>query len=146
MIRVPMAESRKYRILLVDDSQMLLDMYARRIARAGHESLGLQNADGDFVETVAQYKPDLISMDISLNAQRDGFQAVELLRADHRTKRIPVFFLSNQGDEKDIARGKSLGGVGYIVCATTTPAEVVDIYLNYLTGGRAKELLEIPTS
>ena len=38
---------------------------------------------------------------------------------------VVKIFLSNLGQEQDVARGKSLGAVGYIVKANSTPSEVV---------------------
>ena len=104
----------------------LFNYRPERVSRPLMESLA-----SDFVGKVAEIMPDLISLDIIM-PERDGFEAIKLLKADSRTKNIPVIFLSNMGQGEDIKEGISLGAVDYIVVATITPNELVNCYLDYL--------------
>ena len=89
------------------------------------------DADGDIVQKVADINPDLISLGIILPS-RDGYSAIKLLKSDDRTKNIPVIFLDNLAQEKDIQKGVSLGAIDYFVTAEHTPDEVIKGYINYL--------------
>lgn len=117
--------NKKYKILLVDDDKFLLDMFTKKYSDEGWEVKALNDARGNFVDTVAQWQPDIISLDIIMPG-RDGFQALELLRADERTQKIPVVFYTNLGQKEDIEKAKSLGADGYIVAGATTLQETVD--------------------
>lgn len=56
----------------------------------------------------------------------DGFEVMEKLKKDPKTKKIPVVFLTNLSrDEGDINKGLEMGAVDYLVKAHYTPAEVV---------------------
>ena len=56
----------------------------------------------------------------------DGFAVLKALKANDKTKGIPVILLTNLGQEEDIEKGKQDGAIGYLVKANTTPAEVVE--------------------
>lgn len=57
--------------------------------------------------------PDLILMDVRM-PRTDGFAACRLLKADARTRDIPVIFLSGCNELDDRLLGLSLGAVDYI--------------------------------
>jgi DNA-binding response OmpR family regulator len=44
-----------------------------------------------------------------------GFEVAEELRRDARTAGVPIVFLSARGSELDIERGRSAGGIDYVV-------------------------------
>ncbi|MFN3586287.1 MAG: response regulator [Moraxellaceae bacterium] len=99
-------------VLVVDDSaedMALLTEYLRgarlRIAVAFDGREGYQKA------TVMQ--PDLILMDVRM-PRTDGFAACRLLKADPRTRDIPVIFLSGCNELDDRLLGLKLGAVDYI--------------------------------
>ncbi len=55
---------------------------------------------------------DLILLDIMM-PDMDGFEVCRLVKADARTKAIPVIFLSVRNSEEDMNRGKKAGAIGY---------------------------------
>ena len=62
----------------------------------------------------------------------DGLGALKRLKADVRTRDIPVVLLSNLGQKENIATGKALGAVEYLVKAHHTPTEVVKVFYRIL--------------
>ena len=79
-------------ILVVDDYQDAREMYAEYLQFSGFRVAEARNGN----EAVAQafsLKPDLILMDLSLPGM-DGWEATKLLKADERTKHIPVVALT----------------------------------------------------
>ena len=119
------------KILLIDDDRFLLDMYELKLKDAGFTVAKRQNCAGDFIGDIINTAPDLISLDIVMPPP-DGFNACAMLKADPRTRDIPVFFLDNLGQQEDIDKGLSLGAVGYVIKAEATPSEVANIYVTYL--------------
>jgi CheY-like chemotaxis protein len=80
------------KILLVEDSFANRDMLTRRLERRGFEVCSA--ADGPTgVSMSATESPDLILMDVALGAM-DGWQATALMKADPRTRDIPIIALT----------------------------------------------------
>ena len=112
------------KIFIVDDDSFLLDMYALKFSQAGYEvttALGalpaLEKLRGGFV-------PDVILLDIVMPVV-DGFEFLEKMRTEALAPAAIHIVLANRGQEADIARAKELGAAGFIVKASTTPAEVI---------------------
>ena len=80
------------KILLVEDNEMNRDMLSRRLLRKGHEiTMAVDGAQG--VEMAKALLPDLILMDMSLPVI-DGWEATRQLKADDKTRSIPVIALT----------------------------------------------------
>ena len=117
---------------MVDDDEFMLNMYSNKFKKIGFIFLGLNNADGDFIQKVTEFNPDIISLDIVMPG-RDGIEAAELLKNTPETKNIPIFFLSNQNSDDYISKAKNIGVVGYIVPSLVAINSIVDIYKNYIS-------------
>ena len=126
----------KYKVLFVDDDSFLRTMYGMKLKEAGFDVATLEDANGDFVEKVASIKPDLVYLDIVMPG-RFGFEALELLKADSRTKEIPVIFETNLSEVKDIEKGISLVAVDYLVIAYLTPSEFIQTCVDYFNDSSA---------
>ena len=80
------------RILLVEDNEMNRDMLSRRLQRKGHSVL-IAHDGKQGLETSYAEMPDLILMDISLPFI-DGYEVTRRLKANPRTRHIPVIALT----------------------------------------------------
>ncbi len=79
-------------VLVVDDFDDNREMYAEYLQQAGYHVI--QAADGkSAVQLATEARPDLVVMDLSLPVM-DGWEATRLLKADPRTRRIPVIALT----------------------------------------------------
>lgn len=125
-------DGKKHKILIIDDDEFLLNMYKIKFEQIGFKVETLSNGGGDIVNRINDIKPDLISLDIVM-PERDGFQVMELLKKDTRTKDIPVIFLTNQGAEQDVKKGIATGAVDYLICAQITPPELIETYTRFLS-------------
>ena len=104
--------AEKKLLLLVDDDSeniqvvhsILKDRYKLRVATNGAKALELAK-----VEPL----PDLILLDVMM-PQMDGYEACGLLKADQRTRDIPVIFLTGKTEVADETRGFEVGAVDYI--------------------------------
>jgi len=101
------------RILVIDDSQDSRILMAIMLKMAGYEVQ--EAADGfvglKYVDTVPP--PDLILLDVMMPGM-DGYEVCRTLKADPRTRDIPVIFLSALGQSRDKIRGLEAGGADYI--------------------------------
>jgi CheY-like chemotaxis protein len=116
-------ESKK-KILIVDDDSFLLDMYALKFSQtdwAVNTALGPEQA----LEKLHQgLVPDLMLLDIVMPVM-DGFELMEKMNEEKLAPNAIRIILSNRGQPSDITRGEALGASGYIVKASSTPAEVI---------------------
>jgi two-component system cell cycle response regulator DivK len=95
------------KILLVEDNEMNRDMLSRRLMRRGFEVVvAVDGQEG--VALAAREAPDLILMDMSLPVT-DGWEATRLIRADVRTRRIPVIALTAHAMAGDRDRALEAG-------------------------------------
>jgi CheY-like chemotaxis protein len=101
------------KVLVVDDSRELRTVLAAQLRRQGFE-VGLAVDGQDALEKVHTLKPDLILMDVMM-PKMDGMAACRALRADPRTRGIPVIMLTALAGEGDIVRGMQAGADDYVV-------------------------------
>jgi len=104
-------DDKKLLLLVDDDSEnirvvhsILKDKYKIRVATDGAKALELAKADP---------LPDLILLDVMM-PQMDGYEACGCLKADQRTRDIPVIFLTGKTEVADETRGFEVGAVDYI--------------------------------
>lgn len=118
----------KPRVLIIECDPLLTDLYTSKLEEQGFDVVSsLPSTDRGFVDYVAETQPDLIQMTV-LMEEVNGFDLIKLLKADRRTKKIPVFFLSNLDERK---KGISLGAVDYFIPAECYPGEVAERYKEY---------------
>jgi len=99
-------------LLLVDDdpenieivNSILGDKYEIRVAKNGVKALELANMEPT---------PGLILLDVIM-PHMDGYEACKHLKADAKTRDIPVIFLTGKTDVADETRGFEVGAVDYI--------------------------------
>ena len=80
------------KILLVEDNEMNRDMLSRRLSRRGYE-LVFAGDGARAVEMALGESPRLILMDMGLPVM-DGWEATRRIKADPRTRAIPVIALT----------------------------------------------------
>ena len=84
----PRARESAPLILVVDDSADNREMYSAYLKFQGLEVVEAANG-AEALERAFEHPPDLVVMDLSLPGV-DGWQATRALKADARTKNIPV--------------------------------------------------------
>jgi CheY-like chemotaxis protein len=95
------------KILLVEDNPANRDMLTRRLERRGFTvSCAVDGPTG--VQMSASERPDLILMDIALGTM-DGWEATSLIKADPRTKHIPIIALTAHALASDREKSFAVG-------------------------------------
>ena len=87
-----MSQPNQPLILVVDYYQDAREMYAEYLQFSGFRVAEARNGN-EAVEQAFALKPDLILMDLSLPGM-DGWEATRRLKADDRTKHIPIVALT----------------------------------------------------
>jgi putative two-component system response regulator len=75
-------------------------------------------------------RPDVILLDVMMPGM-DGWQVLEQLLADERTRDVPIVFLTARAELRDQARGLELGGVDYIT-KPFNPVELAPLVVDLL--------------
>lgn len=99
-------------ILVVDDTLENLDVLKNILSDEHYEVRPLPN--GELALRAAQAEvPDLILLDIMM-PNMDGYEVCAQLKADPRTRNVPVIFVSALQETEDKLRAFSVGGVDYV--------------------------------
>lgn len=102
----------KARILVVDDTPANLHLLGRMLRNQDYDVRLVPN--GQMAISSAQTElPDLILLDIRM-AGMDGYEVCKRLKADERTRNVPVIFISALRDTRNKVEALSLGGVDFI--------------------------------
>ncbi|HTP58865.1 MAG TPA: response regulator [Spirochaetia bacterium] len=75
------------------------------VARDGEEALSILSARGTL--------PQLVLLDLKL-PKVDGLEVLQRIRAEERTRLLPVVILTSSREERDLIKGYSLGANSYI--------------------------------
>lgn len=99
-------------ILVVDDNLDAREMYAMYLEYEGFRVMEAQNGHEAIEKTCADL-PSLILMDASM-PRLDGWDAVKRLKADPRTRAIPVLMVTGHAYEEHRARAAAVGADGFL--------------------------------
>jgi diguanylate cyclase (GGDEF)-like protein len=109
-----MAQSSKKQnnILVVDDTHENLRLLTEMLTEQGY--LVRPAPDGTIgLLSARKFPPDLILLDIMM-PKMSGYEVCQQLKADERTRDIPVIFLSALNDVFDKVKAFGVGGVDYM--------------------------------
>lgn len=83
------------------------------VARDGVEALDYLFASGPYAARDPRAMPQIILLDLKL-PKLDGLEVLRRVRADGRTRLLPVVILTSSKEEQDRLEGYSLGANSYI--------------------------------
>jgi CheY-like chemotaxis protein len=83
------------------------------VAHDGIEALDYLFATGAHAGRDPSLMPEVVLLDIKL-PKVDGLEVMRRIRADERTKLLPVVILTSSNEETDLVRGYTLGCNSYI--------------------------------
>jgi two-component system, response regulator len=83
------------------------------VARDGAEALDYLFGTGKYADRNANVLPQVVLLDLKL-PKVDGLEVLRRLRADPRTKLLPVVILTSSSEEQDKLKGYSLGANSYV--------------------------------
>ena len=118
-------------VLLVEDDEDNRDLVAFVIARSrlDVELLVAENGQEALDQSFAK-PPDLILMDMQMPVM-DGWHAVPILKADDRTKNVPIIAFTAQAKPEDKQRAREMGCIDYYT-KPMDPEELLALIKKYL--------------
>ena len=94
-------------ILVVEDHDELRRLYAEQLTLSGFDVIEAANGEDAITHTSAQ-SPDVVLMDLSLPIL-DGWEATRRLKADTRTRHIPVVAMTAHDGAGELQRATRAG-------------------------------------
>lgn len=104
--------NNKFRILIVDDVALNLQVLGEMLDQAGYEVTAALSGR-QALEAVQNDKPDLILLDVMM-PDLDGFEVCRELKRDLATSEIPVIFLTARTETDAVVKGFAIGAVDYV--------------------------------
>lgn len=118
-------------IVLVEDDEFLRRMYTRKLESAGYTVATA--ADGEkALALIASVHPAVVLLDIVM-PKKDGFEVLASVRADPKTKNLPVILLTNVSEPETITRARRSRATEYLIKSHFLPSEVVAVVQKYIT-------------
>ena len=100
-------------ILIVDDVPANLSLLFHHL-RYAHFRVLVAESGISALDQIQHVRPDIILLDVMMPGL-SGFETCRQLKANPRTKDIPVIFLTSLTETVDKVRGFAVGGVDYVV-------------------------------
>src|SRR5688572_26915468 len=104
-------------ILLVEDNADDEELTLRALAKSNIMNRVVVARDGvqatDYLFSQHSDAVQVVLLDLKL-PKKDGLEVLREIRADARTRRLPVVILTSSAEEQDILRGYDLGANSYI--------------------------------
>ena len=99
-------------ILVVEDEPAIQELIAYNLRQAGHQLLRADSAE-QAMTLVQNALPDLVLLDWMLPGV-SGIEFARRLRADRRTREIPIIMITARSDEQDKLAGLETGADDYV--------------------------------
>lgn len=98
-------------ILLADDTRTVLEQ-AKRVAGEKYHIVAVKSG-AEAIQYARENRPDLIIVDIYM-PEMDGFTCLKRLKADRKTRHIPVMISATEISSVTEVKGFSLGAADFI--------------------------------
>jgi len=129
-------EPIKESILVVDDTPANLRLLSQMLSQEGYRVRAVTSGTRALA-SVQVSRPDLILLDIKM-PELNGIEVCEHLKADPRTRDIPIIFVSALNELEDKVQAFAAGGVDYI----TKPFQFAEVLARVETHLALRQLQE----
>jgi two-component system alkaline phosphatase synthesis response regulator PhoP len=102
----------RHQILVVDDEDDLLELVRYNLTKEGYDVTCVGSGE-EALKAVRRQIPDLIVLDLMLPSV-NGLEVCRRLKADARTREVPVLMLTAKSEESDMIAGLDRGADDYI--------------------------------
>ncbi|MGG7099127.1 response regulator transcription factor [Clostridium sardiniense] len=100
----------KYKVLIIDDEQDIIDILDTVLKREGFKNIFIANNGIDGIELFKKVNPDIVLLDIML-PDISGYDVFNELR---KYSQAPILFISAKAEEVDRLLGFAIGADDYI--------------------------------
>lgn len=120
----------EYSVVVGDDDIWMQRVLSKTLQSYGFKKVFLASNGIEVIAKAVEHRPDLIVLDI-LMPEMSGHLALQVLKAVHLTKSIPVVMVSALSDVENLGKAVKAGTAGFIskpFTRTTVYEKLVDIY------------------
>lgn len=118
-------ESRRRRILVVDDSPLTRELISSLLAAVGYDTV-VAGDGAEALDVLEGALVDLVVTDLEMPGM-DGLELTRRLKGHPTQARRPVVILTTRGGEEDRRRGLAAGADGYITKGDLVRQDLVDV-------------------
>lgn len=120
--------STKKRVLIVEDEMIIALLIQKMVENLGHQVIGKVTSGEEAVSIAAEKNPDLILMDLRLQGEMDG---IEAMSAIHQINHIPVIYITGNTDKKYREKVESSDYLAFL----TKPITITDLSRSFGMAG-----------
>mgnify|MGYP000162147093 CR=1 FL=1 len=102
----------KRKVLIVEDDLILNLLYEGYLEKLGFDTEGELVYGKTAVETTRRLEPDLIIMDIALEGEMDGIEAMNEIR---KFSDVPVIYITGNSDLYNVKRAEETGHIDFLM-------------------------------
>jgi DNA-binding response OmpR family regulator len=103
----------KKRVLVVDDSEIVLEKACEALSCRGYEVLTALSANAADAIIYSSARPDIIILDVMM-PMLDGDKKATMLKADESTSEIPILLMSSKPEGELVILAAESGSEGFI--------------------------------
>lgn len=104
--------ARKTRVLVVEDEGVVAMNVKMALLDGGYEVLPIAISAQTALTFTAQYRPDVVLMDIRIKGDKDGIDTATLITRHYH---IPIIYTTAHYDEETVRRANETEHAGYLV-------------------------------
>lgn len=120
----------KKKILIVEDSQDLLDVYKSRFDLEGFHTRAARDGE-EALATAVDFRPDIILLDVMM-PNVHGFDVLDILKNTPKTSNIKIVLLTALSQPNDKARAAASGADDYLIKSETDLDKIVECVRRHL--------------
>lgn len=126
------------KILIVEDAQEQLELFAKTFRRAGYDVYGAHDG-GHAMDRVRDVRPDIILLD-QMMPEVDGITFLSNMRRFPKYKHIPVILITGMNDKLLKNRAAALGVDDLLVKGSFHLRDLMDLVKQRLMGDEQRQL------
>lgn len=112
------------KVIIIEDDALLAKVLSQGFLAEKIQVIIVGNGL-EALEAVKKFSPDVILLDLIIPGI-DGFAVLKQLKADDKTKKIPVAIISNLEEAGDVKSTRALGADQYFVKANTEMKAIIN--------------------
>ena len=108
-----MVTEHRKKVLIVDDETSMVSVLQRHVSNAGYVYESASNGQ-EALDKIQREMPDLVLLDLMMPGL-NGFETCRRLRADEKTKKLPVIIITALRSDTDSADAAACGANEFMV-------------------------------
>lgn len=111
-------------ILLAEEDKFLGEIYKKKLENVGYKVTLVANGAA-CVKEVEKKIPRIVILDL-LIPKLDGFNVLDVLKKNPKTKHIPIIIFTHLGQKEDVKKALHLGAHDYILKHHAKPEDLIE--------------------